>query len=64
MKMDFIEHDVITMYAELAAIHEAVHKHILVTEIAASYRLYQMLHLSLLKKLTAWRRNNGLIRAR
>ena len=40
MKMDFIEHDVITMYAELAATHEAVHKHILVTEIAASYRLY------------------------
>ena len=53
VKMNFTEHNLIAMHAELAAFCEPMHKLILVREIAASHRLDQMHHLRLLKTVAA-----------
>ena len=63
MKMNFTEHDVTAMHAELSATRERVHKPILVRGIAASHRRDQMNYLRQQEKLAAWRRTNGLDRS-
>ena len=58
LKMNLNKHDVIAMFAELAAARNSVHRPIRVRGFAASHMSDQTSHLRLVEKLAAWRRTN------